>query len=411
MTLNLFLSPIEQLLVLRHGVLDLYLIADLRDKIQKSYKTDSPLLIKMGVDPTSPDLHLGHYLLLNKIRQLQVLGHRTILVIGDFTASIGDPTNRTGVRPFLRSSEIVNNAFCYMGQIFQILNFNKTVIKFNSEWYSGISIVRLVQICSEFSISQMIERSDFQKRLYKKESLRMHELLYPIMQAFDSVVLRPDIEIGGSDQLFNLFVGRNLMKNFKLPPQCIITLPILDGIHSRGENGGHGKKMSKSYQNYISFREPSNIQFSKIMSICDLLMRKYYILVFYKGDRVLGFLKFIHPKFVKLNLAFKIVSIFYKKKQSIESLLSFMNFFSIGVNVIKDRKFLFLVIKYSRIQKLLNILLFSGICESRSCVKILLNQGSILVNNTRIFNHEYIFIPGEYIVKIGKKKLLKLMVI
>lgn len=275
MTTRNFAPVEEQLQTLLRGVVDVHVEAELRAKLTRSHQTGTPLIIKAGFDPTAPDLHLGHTVLLHKMRQFQRLGHQVVFLIGDSTALIGDPSGRNATRPPLTPEEIAVNAVTYKQQVFKVLDPDLTSVRFNSEWLQPLTFSDLVRLCSNVTVAQMLEREDFKNRMAERRPLALHELLYPLTQAYDSVALKADVELGGKDQLFNLMLGRDLMRSRGMEPQCILTVPILEGVDA--EPGG--KKMSKSLGNYVGVSESADQQVLKLMGISDNLMWRYFELL------------------------------------------------------------------------------------------------------------------------------------
>jgi tyrosyl-tRNA synthetase len=267
-----FLPVDEQLAYLRKGAAEIIRESDLRDRLEKSRQSGKPMRVKAGFDPTAPDLHLGHTVLIRKLKHFQDMGHTVIFLIGDFTGLIGDPTGRTVTRPPLSREQIDQNAETYKTQVFKILDRDKTEVRFNSEWLGKLGYEGFVRLAAKFTISQMLEREDFHKRFEEEKPIAMHELLYPIAQGYDSVALEADVELGGTDQKFNLLMGRELQRHYGQLPQIVLTTPLLEGTDGV-------QKMSKSYNNYIGITEPPQEIFGKVMSISDELMWRYYELV------------------------------------------------------------------------------------------------------------------------------------
>ena len=266
------LSAKEQLQIIKRGAVEIIVEADLLKKLEKSVSTGKPLRIKAGFDPTAPDIHLGHTVLLNKMRQFQELGHEVIFLIGDFTGMIGDPTGKSETRKHLSKEEVAENAKTYQQQIYKILDPGKTKIAFNSEWMGKMTAEQMIQLAAKHTVARMLEREDFKKRYESQLPISIHEFLYPLIQGYDSVALKADVELGGTDQKFNLLVGRELQKEYGQEPQCIVMMPLLEGLD--GVN-----KMSKSLGNYIGINEPAKEIFGKVMSVSDVLMLRYYELL------------------------------------------------------------------------------------------------------------------------------------
>jgi len=267
-----FLPVDEQLAYIKKGAAEIIHERELRERLEKSLKSGKPLRVKAGFDPTAPDLHVGHTVLIRKLKHFQDLGHTVIFLIGDFTGMIGDPTGRTATRPPLTRADVERNAETYKAQVFKILDAQKTVVDFNSRWFSPMSAEDFIRLCARFTVSQMLEREEFHKRFQEEKPIHIHELLYSICQGYDSVALEADVELGGTDQKFNLLMGRTLQKDYGQPSQIILTMPILEGTDGV-------QKMSKSYGNYIGINEPPQEIYGKVMSISDELMWRYYELL------------------------------------------------------------------------------------------------------------------------------------
>ena len=300
----------EQLDYLTKGCVDVVRLAELRARLDRFEKTGRPLVVKVGFDPTAPDLHLGHTVLIRKMKHFQDLGHTVVYVVGAFTALIGDPTGRSKTRPPLTPAEIAQNAETYKTQIFKILDREKTVVRFNSEWLEPLGSYGWVKLAARYNVAQMLERREFKARYESGKPIALHEFLYPLAQAYDSVVLKADVELGGTDQLWNLNVGRDIMPAFGLPPQIVMTTPLLEGLDGV-------EKMSKSLGNYIGVDDAPSEMFGKVMSISDALMWKYYtLLTDLTPSQVQGLRSQVesgqlHPKQAKVNLAKMIVADFH----------------------------------------------------------------------------------------------------
>jgi tyrosyl-tRNA synthetase len=300
----------EQLAYLRKGSVEIIRESDLRERLEKSLQSGKPLRIKAGFDPTAPDLHLGHTVLIRKLKHFQDLGHTVIFLIGDGTGLIGDPTGRNATRPPLSRGQLDANAETYKAQVFKILDQQKTEVRYNTEWLCRLDFEAFVRLAAKFTVSQMLEREDFHSRFQEEKPISVHELLYPMMQGYDSVALECDVELGGTDQKFNLLMGRKLQQDYGMPPQIVLTMPLLEGLD--GE-----RKMSKSYGNYVGITESAQEMFGKLMSISDALMWRYYELLTdltlaqieaLKDDVAYGTL---HPMRAKKDLAKRIISDFH----------------------------------------------------------------------------------------------------
>jgi tyrosyl-tRNA synthetase len=300
----------EQMEVLTKGCVDVVRAAELRAKLERSQATRRPLVVKVGFDPTAPDLHLGHVVLIRKMKHFQDLGHTVVYVVGAFTALIGDPTGRSKTRPPLTVDEIAQNADTYKSQIFKILDREKTVVRFNSEWLEPLGSVGWVKLAARYNVAQMLERREFKARYESGKPIAVHEFLYPLAQAYDSVFLEADVELGGTDQLFNLNVGRDIMPSYDLEPQIVMTTPLLEGLDGV-------EKMSKSLGNYIGVTDPATEMFGKLMSISDDLMWRYYeLLTDLTPAEILGIRTRVesgalHPKQAKVDLSTTIVTDFH----------------------------------------------------------------------------------------------------
>ncbi|HEY1090421.1 MAG TPA: tyrosine--tRNA ligase, partial [Burkholderiaceae bacterium] len=305
------------------GADELLPAADWEQKLARSEATGAPLRIKLGLDPTAPDIHIGHTVVLNKMRQLQDLGHQVIFLIGDFTSMIGDPSGRNSTRPPLTPEQIKHNAETYYKQASLVLDPARTEIRYNSEWSDPLGARGMIQLAAKYTVARMMERDDFTKRFAAQTPISVHEFLYPLMQGYDSVALKSDLELGGTDQKFNLLMGRHLQQEFEQEPQCILTMPLLEGLDGVD-------KMSKSKNNYIGITEPANTMFGKIMSISDVMMWRYYELLSWKSiDEVAALKKAIeggaNPRDAKVAIAQEIVTRFHSAQAAEDALADFVN--------------------------------------------------------------------------------------
>jgi len=409
--MHAFLPADEQLAILKRGVVDFEVEGELRAKLEKSRKENKPLTIKAGFDPTAPDLHLGHGVLLNKMRQFQTLGHRVVFLIGDFTARIGDPTGKNTTRPPLSDEAITANAATYKRQVFKVLDANKTVVQFNSEWLAPLSFDDIIRLAAKYSVARIIEREDFRKRLAEGRHVSMHELLYPLVQGYDSVAMRADVELGGTDQRFNLLVGRDLMRHFGQEPQCIMTVPILEGLEAREVDGKIvGDKMSKSLGNYVGFDEEPDSQFGKIMSICDPVMWRYYELLSAKSNEEIAKLKAGHPKEAKLALAFEIVERFHTTQDAERALSNFHTLFGQGKSSEVPSDAPEVSLAWRDGLTLSHVLVEAKLVESGSDAKRLIRQGGVSVNGNRVEDVQFLLEPGKHMVRAGKKKWAQVLI-
>ena len=383
----------KHLEIIKRGTVEIISEEELKVKLEESAKTKRPLRIKAGFDPTAPDIHLGHAVLLRKLRQFQDLGHKVIFLIGDFTARIGDPSGRSEIRKQLTKEEVLKNALTYKKQVSKILDVGKIEVIFNSEWFEKMSVLDILKLTTHATVSQMLARADFKKRLTKGEDISLLEFMYPILQGYDSVVLEADVELGGTDQIFNLLVGRDLQKDFGQIPQVIITTPLLEGTDGV-------QKMSKSYGNYISITEAPTEMFGKIMSISDELMLKYYELL---TDEDLDTIKKMHPKDAKLRLAQYIVTQYHSKKDAADARLEFKRVFSQKETPQQMPTYKLTLAK----NKIIEILLDSKLVKTKNEARRLIQHGGVSLNAERIDKEEAV-VNKEGILKVGKRRFLKL---
>lgn len=400
------LKPEKQLETIKRGVVEIILEKDLLHKLERSFKENKPLRIKAGFDPTAPDIHLGHTVLLEKMRQFQELGHEVIFLIGDFTGMIGDPSGKSETRKPLTKEEVLENAKTYKEQIFKILDPEKTTVDFNSRWMSSMNAEDLIRLASRYTVARMLEREDFRQRFQGQNPISIHEFIYPLVQGYDSVMLRADIELGGTDQRFNLLVGRELQKEYGQEPQCLVIMPLLEGTDGV-------KKMSKSLGNYVGINEPPKEMFGKIMSISDDLMIRYYELLSHISLESFESLKkgladgAIHPKKAKEDLAVEIVERYWGKEAAIKAKEEFEHIF-------RDRELPedIPVFEYAWrepevwVPKLLKEA--SATTSTSESVR-LIKQGGIVVDGSKLDDPDRKLPRGEYLFRIGKRKFLRVV--
>ncbi len=396
-----FLDPEKQLGIIERGVDGLISSKELLSKLIKSRETGRPLKIKAGFDPTAPDLHLGHCVLLKKLKDFQELGHEIIFLIGDFTAQIGDPAGKTETRPALTRDEIIKNSKTYERQVFKILDKSKTKVLFNSKWLSKLSVQDLLALTSQVNIARLLERDDFNKRYKGGVAITLKEFIYPLIQAYDSVQIESDVELGGTDQTFNILLGRDFQRYFNQEPQVAIFLPILEGLDGV-------KKMSKSLGNYIGVEEDPVDIFGKVMSVSDELMWKYFDLLSAKTEQEITELKSLHPMDAKKILAKELAELLYDKSAAESAFRDFETKFS-KRSFPKDAKVVKLDI--NNVKTLVDfVLLVSGNLKSKGDAKRLIIQGGLTINGEK-----YSDIDGdlpdatEFEVKIGKKEFCKVL--
>ena len=400
------LSTSEKLEILKRGVEEIIPEKGLEKKLNKN----KPLIIKAGFDPTAPDLHLGHTVLINKLKQFQDLGHQVVFLIGDFTGMIGDPSGVSETRPILTVEQLKKNSETYQEQIFKILDKKKTKIEFNSTWFKKMTSAELINLSSKMTVARMLERDDFSKRYKRNKPISIHEFIYPLVQGYDSFELKSDIELGGTDQKFNLLVGRDIQKSFGMEEQIIMTLPILEGTDGV-------KKMSKSLNNYIGLKESPNDMFGKIMSISDDLMWRYFDLLSFKSSVEIKELKKkteqgLNPMEAKKMLSAEIVTRFHGEEKALLAEKEFTNRFSKG-NDPAEIKLIKLSMKASSIS-ILDLLSSEELgehklCKSKSEARRMIAQGAVKIDGKKI-SDEAISVqnPSENTYQVGKLKHLKI---
>ena len=388
----------EQMQLLTRGALEILPAGSLEEKLKTAAKEGRPLRVKAGFDPTAPDLHLGHTVLLEKLRQFQQCGHQVIFLIGDFTGMIGDPTGKNETRPPLTREDVAANAETYKQQVFKVLDESKTEVRFNSEWLGQLSAADLIQIAGKATVARMLERDDFEKRYKGGQSIAIHEFLYPLVQGYDSVALEADVELGGNDQKFNLLMGRQLQQAYDKPTQVILTMPLLEGLD--GEN-----KMSKSLNNYVSIQEPAKEQFGKIMSASDVLTMRYYELL---TDCDLEAIKAIHPMEAKKQLASLIVARFHGEEAGNAERFAFENQFAkkeIPENIPEKT----MAAEDGGVW-VVKALSEGGLTASNGEAMRMIKQGAVSIDGEKISDKDLQLSQGEYLLKVGKRKYLQLTV-
>jgi tyrosyl-tRNA synthetase len=404
----------KQLEIILQGTQDVLLLDELEELIQNSIKSENPLIVKLGLDPTAPDIHLGHTVVLNKLRQFQDLGHRAVLIIGDYTARIGDPSGRSALRPSLGVDKIDSNAKTYMQQAFKILDSAKTQVVKNSQWLENLKFSEILNITSRFTIARMLEREDFKNRFTGNLPITIMELLYPLMQAYDSVSIKSDVELGGTDQLFNLLMGRELQKEYRQKPQIAITMPILAGTDGV-------QKMSKSLGNYIGVNEdPKNI-FGKIMSIPDSIMIDYFRLLTRISEKEIDKIKNdlekdnINPSFIKRKLARTIVLNLYNEEEADNSEENFNKLFR--EKSLPDEIDTYIINKNDLSNdsiKIVQLLTDSGLCSSNSESRRMIEQGGVKFDSEKVSDINMV-IPlddiDSKIIQKGKRGFIRLKLI
>lgn len=408
MTAN-FKPVAEQLAYLKKGVAEIIREDELKARLEKSCKTGTPLRVYLGVDPTAPDIHLGHTVVLRKLKHFQDMGHTAVFLIGDFSAMIGDPTGRSETRPPLSREEVDANAKTYLEQVFKILDPQKTEVRYNSEWLDKLSSYDIVRICGHYRLARMLEREDFRSRLESNQPISVHELLYPLLTAYDAVSLKSDVELGATEQKFNLLVHRDIQREYGLEGQVCVTMPILVGLDG-------AKKMSKSLGNYVGITEAPAEIFGKMMSIPDDLMWSYYELVTDRTPEEIAALKAevssgkLHPMDAKMRLGQEVVSGFHGTDAGTKAAANFQRVF-------RDREAPTEVpvqkIPRGPAKKLITLLVELGLAPSKSEAERLIKQKGIEINESPVedFRKELdLSRAGEFLIRAGKKKFVRLVV-
>jgi tyrosyl-tRNA synthetase len=399
----------EQIAYLKKGVAEIIREEDLKAKLEHSAKSGKPLRVKLGVDPTAPDIHLGHTVVLRKLKHFQDLGHTAIFLIGDFTAMVGDPTGQSETRPPLTREQVDANAKTYLEQVYKILDREKTEVRYNSEWLGKLSGVDMIHLCAHYRLARMLEHEDFRSRLAKNLPISVHELLYPLLQAYDSVALKSDVELGATEQKFNLLVGREIQREYGQPSQVVFTMPILVGLD--GE-----RKMSKSLGNYVGITEAPVEMFGKIMSISDDLMWPYYELLTDFAPPVIVRLReevregVLHPKKAKTELAHVVVAGFHGEEAAKKAAEEWDIRFS-KRQTPSDLPILKIAVGTDSI--LHKFLVAHQLASTRSDAERLISQGAVEIDGVRASDPKFLLefgAPGEHIIRVGKKKMVRAVV-
>ncbi|AFE10585.1 tyrosyl-tRNA synthetase [Corallococcus coralloides DSM 2259] len=407
-------TPEEQFEEVTRGTVDLHVPEDLKKKLQRSYDKGKPLIIKAGFDPSRPDLHLGHTLLLTRMRRFQEFGHTVVFLIGDFTALIGDPSGKNAARPPLTREQVKVNSETYKQQVFKVLDPDKTVVKFNSEWLDALGTEGMIRLAARYSVQRMLERDDFKKRYRENTSIAIHEFLYPLLQGYDSVALKADVELGATDQLFNLLVGRQLMKEEGMEPQVIMTGPILEGLDAKLVDGViTGNKMSKSLDNYVGIDEPADNIFGKLMSITDDLMWRYYKLLSAMPLKQVLELEEktksgeAHPKAAKVAFAQEMAARFQGEEAGRKAAEDFEKRFAKKELSTEDLPLV--EISLAGAEKLLvtKLLPETKFVASATEARKMMGQGGVKVNGEKVTDPKAELGAGEYTVQVGKLKVTR----
>ena len=384
----------QQIACIARGTTEIINLENLKSKLAKAAEAGGRLTVKAGFDPTAPDIHLGHVVLLRKLRQFQDLGHRVCFLIGDFTAQIGDPSGRDQLRPKMSPEAVAQNAQTYKQQVFKILDPEKTEVVFNSQWLAGLTAQQMLGLSAQSTVAQMLARADFKKRFEEQKEISILEFFYPLLQGYDSVVLKADVECGGSDQTFNLLMGRQLQEAYGQEPQVVLMTPLLEGTD--GE-----KKMSKSLNNYIGIDEPPEEIVGKVMSISDELMMRYYEVL--TAEDLSG-VKAMHPKDAKLKLGELIVEMFYGPDEARAASKHFQKVFSQKQQPDDMAQY---VLSSGSAASLADVLMASGLAPSKKEARRLLVQGAVTWNGEKILDEAWPPQPG--VLKVGKRRFLRIV--
>ncbi len=386
--------------IIKRGAEEILIESEFAQKLAASERSGIPLRIKLGLDPTAADLHLGHTVVLNKMRQLQDLGHNVIFLIGDFTSMIGDPSGRNITRPPLTREQIETNAKTYFAQASLVLDPARTEIRYNSEWCDPLGARGMIELSARYTVARILEREDFTKRFKAGTPISVHELLYPLMQGYDSVALKSDLEIGGTDQKFNLLVGRELQKDYGQSPQCILTMPLLEGLDGV-------EKMSKSKGNYIGITEPANTMFAKVMSISDVMMWRYYELLSFKSMTEIAQFKIEveggrNPRDIKVLLAQEIVERFHSQQAAVDALADFNNRARGGIpDDVPEMALAGAPLGIGQLLKLANL------CASSSEALRMVEQGGVRIDGAAVSDKGLKVEAGTFVVQVGKRKFAR----
>jgi len=398
------LRPEEQFEILKQNVVEIISEEELLNKLKKSYEKKRPLKVKLGIDPTAPDVHLGHAVVLKKMRQFQDLGHEVILIIGDFTGMIGDPTGKSETRKQLSREEIIENAKTYKEQVLKILDPDKTKIVFNSEWLSRMTFEEVIKLASKYTVARMLEREDFSKRFEEGRPISIHEFFYPLIQGYDSVALKADVELGATEQKFNILMGRVLQKEYGQEPQVAVLMPILVGIDGK-------RKMSKSLGNYIGVNDPPDEMYGKVMSIPDEVMIDYYRLATdvepEEIEKIIEDIKEgkVNPRDLKMRLAREIVKFYHGYEEALRAEENFVKIFQkrdlpeeIPVFEVNSDKIW--------LPKLITQV---GFCSSNSEALRMIKQGAVKINGEKILDAVDIEVSSPVVLQVGKRKFIKIV--
>ncbi len=395
----------EEIAIIKRGAVDLVSEEELISKIKRAREEGRPLVVKAGFDPTAPDIHLGHTVLLRKMRQFQMLGHKVVFLIGDFTGLVGDPTGKSETRKALSREEILENAKTYKEQFSKILDPEKTEVRFNSEWFLKMDFEDVLRLMAKYTVARLLERDDFSNRFKRGRPIGVHELMYPLMQAYDSVALHADVELGGTDQKFNLLVGRDIQRSYEQEPQVILTVPIIEGLDGM-------QKMSKSLNNYVGVNESPFDMFGKLMSIPDALIEKYFILLTDVPELEIKSMVAkmesgkLNPRDAKARLAREIVSFFHSRSAAKEAEERFNKMFR-EKEVPEDIPVF--DISSSGEMPVVDLVVKVGFAPSKSEARRLISQGGVSIDGRRVVDiTKKVKSPNEFVLKVGKRRIGKI---
>ncbi len=399
------ISAAEQFRLISHGVADLLPEDEFKKKLEKSVATNTPLIVKLGLDPTAPDIHLGHTVVLRKLKLFQDFGHKVIILIGDFTARIGDPTGKSVTRPPLTEEQVITNAKTYQEQIFKVLDPEKTEVRFNSEWLSKLDFADVLKLASKYTVARMLERDDFHKRYTEGRPISIHEFMYPLMQGYDSIALKADVEFGGTDQTFNLLMGRHLQGEEGMPEQTIITMPILEGLDGV-------QKMSKSLGNYIGISEAPSEMYGKAMSIPDELMMRYFMLVtdmsIEEQEQLAKDLESgaAHPRDVKMKLAHTIVRLYHGEEAANFGQDEFVRVFQKHAMPTDIPEYKVAITEEPVFVP--QLLSDAGLTASNGEARRSIKAGAFKIDGEKC-NEEHIVLKDGMVLQVGKRKFIKIV--
>lgn len=394
----------EQIKIISKGVDEIINTEELSEKLKNCIDNNKSLVVKLGLDPSAPDIHIGHAVVLRKIKQLQDLGHRAVIIIGDFTGMIGDPTGKSKARKQLTKEQVLSNAKTYETQIFKILDRDKTEVRFNSEWLEKLNFRDVIELTSRYTVARMLEREDFKNRMVNHQPIGIHEFFYPLMQAYDSISINADIELGGTDQRFNLLMGRTMQKEFDKEAQIAIMMPILEGLDGI-------EKMSKSLGNYIGITEPANIMYSKTMKVPDELIIKYFNLATDIHPDEIKIIEDnlengrVNPRDIKMDLAHEIVRLYHGEEAALLAEKEFKAVFQ-NNSIPEDLK----IVSLTKEDNLINAISLSTFASSNSEARRLISQGGVKINGEKVLDVKNITLANNDIIQVGKYNFFKVSI-